>query len=302
MVTGGTSMNTGNLKYQFAKLSIAEKIIAVTVGVFILNSLIPFLFRLPSNAISKWFELPNVISQFIVQPWSLITYGFFHGGLGHIFWNMLMLYFASRIFLNLFSSQRFINVYFLGIIAGGLVYMLSYTIFPAFINATTSLIGASAGVTAVLIFVCTYVPHQEVRVILFNVKLWQIGVFLVLFDVIQIPLSGNSGGHIAHLGGAVLGYAYATQLGKGNDIGGWFEQLRNTIIGWLKPSQKKAPMKTVYKSNSPKRSSNTKTVNYDQEAKQRKINAILDKIGKAGYESLSKEEKDFLFKVGKEDS
>ena len=220
----------------------------------------------------------------------------FMEGLGHIFWNMLMLYFTGRIFLNLFDNTRFINVYFLGVIVGGIVFLASYNLFPTLVQTNTALIGASAGVTAVLIFICAYIPNQEVRVIFFNVKLWYIGAFFVLVDLIQIPYGGNVGGRLAHLGGAFLGYVYARQLVQGKDIGAGFGKLWNGILDLFKP-KKKTPLKTVYKKNSVKKSS----INYEKEVKQKKIDAILDKISKSGYESLSKAEKDFLFKAGKED-
>jgi len=208
-----------------------------------------------------------------------------------------MLYFTGRIFLNLFDAQRFINVYFLGVIVGGLVFLLSYNVFPTLLNTNSALIGASAGVTAVLIFICTYIPNQEVRVIFFNVKLWYVGAFFVLVDLIQIPNGGNIGGRLAHLGGAFLGYVYARQLLNGRDIGSGFTKLWNGIAQLFKPKEKKAPLKTVYRKNTARKSG----VDYDKQAHQRKIDSILDKISKSGYESLSKEEKDFLFKAGKED-
>ncbi len=287
-------MTNAGLQYQFARLSIAEKLIAVNVLIFILDGLSTALL---GHSVSHWFHLPKDFLEFVGQPWSLVTYSFFHAGLGHIFWNMLMLYFASRIFLNLFDAQRFINVYFLGVIVGGLVFLLSYNVFPTLLNTNTALIGASAGVTAVLIFVCTYIPNQEVRVIFFNIKLWYVGAFFVLVDLIQIPYGGNVGGRLAHLGGAFLGYMYARQLFKGNDIGAGFTKLRNSIAQLFKPKEKKASMKTVYRKNSAADSQ----ADYDRQARQRKIDTILDKISKSGYESLSKEEKDFLFKAGKED-
>lgn len=287
-------MTNAGLQYQFARLSIAEKLIAVNVLIFILDGLSTALL---GHSVSHWFHLPKDFLEFVGQPWSLVTYSFFHAGLGHIFWNMLMLYFASRIFLNLFDAQRFINVYFLGVIVGGLVFLLSYNVFPTLLNTNTALIGASAGVTAVLIFVCTYIPNQEVRVIFFNIKLWYVGAFFVLVDLIQIPYGGNIGGRLAHLGGAFLGYMYARQLVKGNDIGAGFTKMRNSIAQLFKPREKKAPLKTVYK----KSASADSKAEYDRQARQRKIDTILDKISKSGYESLSKEEKDFLFKAGKED-
>ena len=290
-------MTTGNLRYQFERLSIAEKLIAINVAVFILNGLFTFLMKWNANTFVQWFELPADFFDFISQPWSVVTYSFFHAGLGHLFWNMLILYFTGRIFLNLFGPRSFINVYFLGVILGGLLFLLSYNVFPAFMGTRTALIGASAGVTAVLIFICTYMPNQEVRLVFFNIKLWYIGAFVVLMDLVQISLDSNSGGRIAHLGGALLGYVFARQLLQGRDLGQGFSSLLDAIGGMFKKREKKAPMKTVYR----KQKAAKKDVDYDKENKQRKINEILDKISKSGYESLSKAEKDFLFKAGKED-
>ena len=287
-------MAQGGLQYNFARLNIAEKLIAVNVLVFILDGLA---LALLGVSVSEWFHLPKILGEFLGQPWSLVTYSFFHAGLGHIFWNMLMLYFTGRIFLNLFDNQRFLAVYFLGVIVGGLVFLLSYNIFPTLLNTNTALIGASAGVTAVLIFICAYIPNQEVRIIFFNVKLWYVGAFFVLIDLIQIPYGGNVGGRLAHLGGALLCYIYARQLLNGKDIGAGFTNMLNSIGNLFKKREKKGPLKTVYKKGKTKKAS----FDYDKEARQRKVDAILDKISKSGYESLSKAEKDFLFKAGKED-
>jgi hypothetical protein len=210
-----------------------------------------------------------------------------------------VLYFSGRIFLNLFDNQRFINAYFLAVILGGLVFLVSYNIFPGLVNSNTpGLIGASAGVTGVLLFVCSYIPNQEVRLFVFNIKLWYIGAAIVLKDLLLIPYGDNIGGRLAHLGGAFLGYIYARQLLKGNDIGAGFTKFRDAVVQLFKPKEKKAPMKTVYKKKTAK---NKSAADYDKEARQRKIDGILDKISKSGYESLSKTEKDFLFKAGKED-
>lgn len=295
-------MNTGNLNYHWARLNIAEKFIAINVVVFLLDSLLRFFFRLGENAFSQYLALPKDFFEFLLQPWTLITYAFMHYGIWHLFWNMVMLYFASRIFLNLFDTRRWVNVYFLGIITGALFFMLSYNLFPVFAGVRSYMMGASAGVTAVLIFICAYIPNQEVRVFFFNLKLWYIGVFFVLMDLIQIPVSGNAGGHIAHLGGALLGYIYARQLLQGKDIGDGFSQMVDATGSLFKKRERKGPLKTVYK-KSAKKSTATAAgkPDYDKAARQRKIDSILDKISKSGYESLSKAEKDFLFKAGKED-
>ena len=290
-------MATGNLKYQYARLSVAEKLIAINILVFVVDGLVPFLLGQDKDIIVDWFQLPKDFFDFLSQPWALISYSFFHGGLSHIFWNMLVLYFVGRIFLNLFDGKRFLNVYFLGVILGGLFFMVSYNIFPAFFEVNAALIGASAGVRAVLIFICAYIPNQEVRLVFFNIKLWYIGAFVVLMDLIQIPYGINAGGQLAHLGGALLGYVYARQLFQGRDIGEGFSKLMDGVINLFKKNEKKAPLKTVYRN---KQSAKKSTPDYKKETHQRKVDAILDKISKSGYESLSKEEKDFLFKAGKD--
>ena len=291
-------MSTGNLKYQFTTLNIAEKLIAVNVAVYILNALVVFLFTLNPNAIVQWFELPADFFDMFKQPWSLVTYSFFHGGFWHLFYNMLILFYAGRIFLNLFGNKTFINTYFLGVILGGLLFMLSYNVFPALMGTRSSLIGASAGVTAVLIFVCAYMPNQEVRLFFFNIKLWYIGAFIVIKDLVMLTTGQNAGGYIAHIGGALLGYYYARKLLQGQDIGQGFAALLDSLGSMFKKQEKKAPMKTVYRK---KGSTKKNSPDYEKESRQRKIDAILDKISKSGYESLSKDEKDFLFKAGKEE-
>jgi membrane associated rhomboid family serine protease len=291
-------MATGNLKYQYARLSVAEKLIAINVLIFIVNGLFTLLLGMHGDAIVQWFQLPKDFFDFLAQPWSIVTYSFFHAGLGHIFWNMLVLFYVGRIFLNLFNGRRFLNVYFLGVILGGLFFMVSYNVFPAFFKVNAALIGASAGVRAILIFICAYIPNQEVRLIFFNIKLWYIGAFIVLTDLVQLSMGVNPGGQFAHLGGALLGYIYARQLLNGKDIGEGFTKVVDGIANLFKKTEKKAPMKTVYRKE---KKTTTTTLNYKKESHQRKIDTILDKISKSGYESLSKAEKDFLFKAGKED-
>lgn len=292
-------MSIGNdLKYKYAALNVAEKLIVINVLIFIVDVLLVFLFRLPADFFVRWFELPMSFGNFITQPWSIVTYAFFHGGFSHIFWNMILLYFSGRIFLNLFGGRRFLNVYFLGAMAGGLVFMLSYNLFPVFSGISTSLIGASAAVMAILIFICTYMPYQEVRLFfLFNVKLWYVGVAVVLIDLIQIPIS-NAGGHLAHLGGALLGYIYARNLTNGRDIGSGFERTVSAVVNLFK-RKSNSPLKTVHRNNRTTSASGKVTAE-DKDNRQQQIDKILDKISKSGYESLTKAEKDFLFQAGKD--
>ena len=298
--------SSDKIRYKIQMASVTEKLIAVNVLIFILFFLfrtIAYLFQFPSEFLIEWFVFPKEPMEFLMKPWSIITYSFLHSGIWHILSNMLILYFSGIYFLNYFSPKRLLNYYFLGVIIGALVYMLSYNLFPAFQGTGKSyLMGASAGVMAVLIGIASYIPNMRVRLMfLGNIKFWWIAAFLVIIDIIQIPM-GNAGGHLAHLGGAALGYLYTNQLQKGNDIGKWFENIIDSIASLFKPKERKARMKTVHRTGkaTPKKQP-LKRNNFDKGDKQKRVDAILDKISKSGYESLSKAEKDFLFQAGKED-
>ena len=284
------------IQYRIQRLNSAEKLILINVVCFVLPLFLRtlfFLLAIPFDAFLSWFELSSEWSILLFQPWSLVTYSFIHSGFFHLFWNMYLLFFASRLFLNLFPPRIFFNVYFIGVIIGGLTFLLSYSLFPAFQNSTPVMIGASAGVMAVFIFMSTYSPDHEVRIILFNVKLRYLGLAFILLDVIQIPY-GNAGGHLAHLGGAALGFFYAQRLQQGIDIGLPFERFVTYIIDFFR---KKPSLKTVYKSKSSTKKPSTVTTS---SSRQKKIDEILDKISTSVYYSLTKYEKDFLFQAGKE--
>ncbi|AXP81425.1 Rhomboid family protein [Mariniflexile rhizosphaerae] len=283
---------TNDIKYKLSRLNVLEKIIAVNLVIYILT----FFFKL------NWFELPSSLGDFIVKPWALITYAFVHYDFWHILFNMLWLYVIGRMFLNLFSAKMALNIYFLGAMFGGLLFMLCYTLFPSVFGTNSNLVGASAAVRALLIFLCAYMPNQEIRFFAFNIKLWYIGLAIVILDVLGVFTgisnleTGNAGGNLAHLGGALLGYFYAKQLLKGDDIGKGFERFMDFVVNMFKTS-KKGPLKTVYKDKS-KVGGYTKA-DFNEFNTQKKIDVILDKISKSGYDSLTAEEKEFLFRSGK---
>ncbi len=265
------------------------KIIYITVAVFIFTYLIntlSFLFSNSENFVINWFALSPYFNEFITKPWSIITYGFLHDGFFHILFNLMILYYFGNLFLDFFNKKQFLVYYFLGIIFGGIIYMLSYNYLPELQSHKSILVGASAGVTAILVGLATRIPNYTMRFqFIGNVKLKIIAIILIAFDVIQIP-TGNAGGHLAHLGGALIGFLLTNNFNEGIDIADWFNNL-------FKPKQKK-PLKTVYKN---KRTNYKKSNQKDDH--QRRIDTILDKISKSGYDTLSKEEKDFLFKAGK---
>lgn len=295
-------MNSLNddIRSKLQRLNIFEKIMLINVVAFILGVIFSkFSF---GKTILQWFELPRDFFDFIIQPWSIITYGFLHYNLWHLAMNMFVLYFISKMVLNLFRVKMALNVYFLGILFGGLSYLLVYNVFPAnFVMQVGPLVGASAGIHALLIFISTYMPNQEVRFFTFNIKLWYVGLALVIMDVLGLFSEYNQGGNVAHLGGDLLGYLYAIQLTKGIDIGSGFEKFMDTISSWFSP---KSPLKTVHKRNKRKKHSQSfagmNKDEFDQFNKQKRIDLILDKISKSGYDSLTEEEKSFLFRAGRD--
>ena len=164
------------LQYRYNMAGVVEKLIAVNVLVFVVVFLLKaifYLFNLP-DYLSEWLVFPKQLGEFIYKPWTLITYAFMHSGIWHILSNMLILYFSGRMFLTFFSPKRLLNYYFLGAIAGALLFMLSYNVFPAFAGAGNSyLLGASAAVMAVLLGVTTQAPNMSVRLMIIgSIKLW----------------------------------------------------------------------------------------------------------------------------------
>jgi membrane associated rhomboid family serine protease len=276
------------IQRKFKSATIVEKIIFINIAVFAISYLTKALFSLMQwgeDPFFNWFALPANFSNFFLRPWSIISYGFLHGDFWHILFNLIILYYFGNLFLDFFSKRDFLIYYFLGIIFGGVVYMFSYNFFPALKTNTAYLVGATAGVTAILVGLATKIPNYAMNFrFIGSIKLWYIAVGVILLDIIQIPVS-NTGGHLAHLGGALIGFLLTNQTNNGKNISNLFSSLFKT--------KKQNPLKTVYKKPKPKKSIK------NSNAHQRKIDEILDKISKSGYETLTKEEKDFLFSVGK---
>ncbi|MEM9052397.1 MAG: rhomboid family intramembrane serine protease, partial [Bacteroidota bacterium] len=236
---------------------------------------------------SKWETM-------LFRPWTIISYMFVHEGLWHLFFNMIMLWFSGRLFGDLLGDKRMVAVYFYGGIAGFLLYFLAYNLFPVFSGSNSIIIGASASVIAILVAIATYSPNMVVRLVLIgNVQLKWIAIFFVALDVLFLD-GGNSGGRLAHLGGALLGFTYARSLQGGKDWATGFNSFADSFADLFKrkPKMKVASSKKKSsKSNqtSPKKEKSTVS------SEQKKIDEILDKISQSGYDSLSKAEKEYLF-------
>ncbi|MEF3078672.1 rhomboid family intramembrane serine protease [Winogradskyella poriferorum] len=285
-----------DLKYRYKNLDVFGKIIAINVIVFIVVAILTNLLKLD---IVTYFKLPSIFGKFILQPWSLISYGFLHNDFFHLLFNMLFLFYLSRAASNLFRTKMVLNIYLLGIIAGGLAYLAVFNLihFDFFGPKNSIMVGASAGVSALLMFIAIYMPKSEIRLFnTFNVKWIHIAVFFVVMDVFRLMSGVNQGGYVAHIGGYVLGYVYASQLVKGKDIGKGFERFMDSIASWFKPKSK---LKTVHRTSKKKTYAGKTREEFHTYNDQKKIDLILDKISKSGYESLTAEEKEFLFKAGK---
>lgn len=283
-----------DLKYKFNRFNVFEKIIVINIIVFIIGQLIK-VFARTGNSLS-YLSLPSSFSDFLSKPWSMITYGFAHYDFFHILFNLLILYYISQMLMNLFRPKMALNIYLLGIIAGGLAFLFVYNVLPSRLLVNTpGVVGASAGIRALLIFLGVYMAQTEVRLIFFNVKLKYIAIALVVMDVLGL-FGWNQGGNVAHLGGALLGYFYAIKLKEGKDIGTGFERVMDTVASWFKP---KSNLKTVHRSKQKTAYAGKTKDEFNTFNDQKKVDLILDKISKSGYESLTAEEKEFLFKAGK---
>lgn len=284
----------------FSQNSLLVKLIYANLIVFIGIKVLHLPFWLMTIDISpeqwalNWLAVPSNLSSLLYKPWTLVTYMFLHVGFLHLLTNMLWLYFLGQIFVEFLGERKLWTVYIAGGLAGAVLYILFFNIFPVFesIAPVARALGASASVMAVVIAVGTYVPDFSIRLLfLGNVKLKYIAIFWFVFDVISISNS-NSGGHIAHIGGAILGFFFAKQWKNGNDITSWVTTATSFVQAIFK-SSKKSNLKVKYS----KKGSSSQKYGSQNSNDQERIDRILDKISQSGYDSLSKEEKEFLFKA-----
>ncbi|MBS9767239.1 MAG: rhomboid family intramembrane serine protease [Flavobacteriaceae bacterium] len=259
-----------DLKTAYYSANIVEKVIYITVFIYLLT-----LFFTSFTTI--WFALPSSFWEFLQKPWTLVSYSLMHHRFIHLLSNVLILYYIGNLFLDFYTERNFLIVYTLGIVVGGITFLITAYLFQTLVFS--SLIGASAGVTAVFIAIATKIPRYALQFrFIGSVELWVLATIWVALSILQLA-DINNGGAVAHLGGAVAGFLYATPYFKDMQL--------------FKKSAKKGNLKTAYKSNTLSKN-RSKTSDY-----QKQIDTILDKISKSGYESLSAKEKEFLFNAGK---
>ena len=274
------------IQYEFYKGNSAiRQIIMINLAAFIFTVFVGVIARLsgfPPEDLLEYFYIPSNIGKLIIRPWTILTNIFFHAGFWHLLGNMILLYFIGRILEDFMEFKKIWKIFLYGGISGALLFVTSYNIFPVFneVVGYKKLLGASGGVTAILVATGTYLPRYQIRPFgLFNVELRWVALFFVFRDLYMFPVSDNTGGLFAHMGGAILGLVYVLNLqGKITR-----PNLNQKTFFWdrHRDERSRGPIITDKK---PKP---------DQE----EVDAILDKISQSGYDSLSKHEKEILFKA-----
>ena len=278
-----------DLKFQYKIGGIANKMIYWNVGFFLLSIIFFYQFKSGVFDFPNWLAISSEPTLFFTRPWTLLTYAFFHYGFLHLFFNMMVLNFSSRLFLTFFTQKQYLGLYILSAIFSALCFVLSFY----FLHQTSSMVGASAAIMALLVATTAYQPLMEIRLLLIgNVKLWHITAVLLLLDLLQIQMN-NTGGHIAHLSGAFFGYIYIKLLQNGTDL----SRIVDSILNLFSKKQSTPFRKVHVNPKKPAAKRESKIVIKDKT--QQQLDEILDKISQSGYDSLTAEEKEFLFKAGK---
>ncbi len=284
----------GEISYKFKYGSILTKLIVINTAIFIVVKMVDLFSFLAgtmpfSQTIADFFALYANLSHLALHPWGIITYMFIHAGFLHILFNMLWLYWFGVIFLNFLDEKRFLRVYIWGGLAGAVFFVLAYNIFPGLAaeGYFVRVIGSSAAVLAIVTAISAYMPDYVIYLMFIGpVRIKYVALVTILIDLISIPYGANAGGHIAHLGGALYGYWFAVNMRKGKDIAALFSV----------PHKKKHRLKVKrnrYKTR------NDWEYNAIKKEDNEKLDRILDKIAQNGYDSLTEEEKRFLFESSK---
>ena len=276
------------------------KLIFINIGVFLLLHLaviIAMLFNAGGDLL-QWVELPSDLWMLLRRPWTVVTYMFVHYGLLHILFNMLWLYWLGRIFMEFFTSKQLTALYLLGGLGGALFFLLAYNLLPYFSGRQAFLMGASASVIAIVVATAVYRPDYKIGLLfLGEVSIKWVAIVTVAISLIGIEES-NAGGNIAHIGGAVVGAWFALRIKMGRDITRPLNNAIDAFVGlfngrsWKWPTFKR-PVRKVANNEMRQSARQHDTVSEEE------LDRILGKIKAAGYDALSDEEKDKLFKASR---
>lgn len=282
---------TGMLKAFFLQKSSLSRLMLINIIVWVICmfiSVFTWLFNVSDiSFVTNLFAVPSDISALADKPWTIFTYMFLQERFWHLFFNMLMLYYGGRIFLQYFSGRQLTWTYILGGLSGALFFIISFNYFPVFadMKGQAFALGSSASVLSILIAAATYRPDYRLNLFLLGqIKMKWVAIIFVVIDFLSIS-GNNSGGHLAHLGGAAWGFIYAFSIK--NNIASLFKR---------KPRIK---VKTRNAENFYQRPKTDEEFNAERAQEQDEIDVILEKIARNGYSSLNEKEKEFLFRQSK---
>jgi len=290
-----------NLKETFKRGSMLTKLLFINVGVFIVVYIVSVFFKDVINYIS----VPGDFHTLLYRPWTLITYMFVHEGIWHLLMNMLWLWWFGKMFLLYFNDKQMAAVYLLGGFTGAFFHLAVNYLLPA--GQQVMIVGSSAAVMSVVFAVVTFKPNYVINLMFIGpVKIKYIGLAALAFDLFGL-LGNLKGGivasdgvaHIAHIGGATFGLWFGLSMRKGKDITRSFNNFLNNVISFFSSENKNRSKMKMSRNDKFSKSKTDWDYNSEKASKQSETNRILDKISKKGYDSLTKKEKDFLFKQKK---
>ncbi len=285
-----------DLKQKFNIGSLLVKLLYINIGIFVIISLVnvfALLLTVRHFSLAPYLGVPSSFEELLYKPWTIITYMFTHADFLHILFNMLWLYWFGQIFLQFFTSRQLGGTYILGGIAGAVMFLVAYNTIPYFraMGGHSFMIGASASVMAIVFAVSFYKKDYEIGLLFIGrIKLIYLALFTLIIDLLAMT-SGNAGGHIAHIGGALFGIWFASRIQKGKDLTAPMNRLIDKIVNIGK---RKPKMTVTYK-----RAESDYDYNARKHRESESLDAILDKLKRSGYESLSSEEKKKLFDASK---
>ncbi len=285
------------IKESFKQGTTLHKLIYLNLGLFMAVQVVRIVLLLSNSpeqydTFLRYLAIPSNPEVLIRRPWTIITYMFLHEGFIHILFNLLWLYWFGTIFIQELGMKKLVSTYLLGGLVGGLMFVLFYNVFPVFspVSETAIALGASASVMAIVVAVATFRPDRKMQLMFIGpVKIGYIAIAMFILTS-MVDFSVNTGGKIAHIGGALTGFLFAYYYRQGKDITRGFDRMMDRIATWFKPGRQN--MKVTHK-----RSANDLEYNKQKGAEQKEVDRILEKISKGGYDSLSSREKELLFKM-----
>ena len=290
-----------DIKQSFRSGNMITRLIIINVAVFVVTALVSsFAPTFYNGTFIHWIAVPGDPISLLFKPWTIITYMFVHSGLWHIFWNMVIMYWFGRIVGDMIGDKHILPIYIIGGLAGAVAYIVSYYFLIGQVG--TYMVGASAAIMALVIIAGRINPEKQLNLLLIGpVRIKYVILAFILMDLVFIGKNSNTGGHIAHIGGMVMGWFYYNQIGQGNDI----EKRINGIVDWIaqlfqsNPSpRRKSPLKVKFKSDKIKTMSDHRSSS-SSDSLQQEVDKILEKIKREGYESLTDAEKETLYQASK---